>query len=110
MTLQDKKCQACEGFKTALSHADAADFMPQIPGWTLDQSGHSIFRRFEFKGFPKVMMFLNAVAFIAQSEGHHPDVHLGYNYCEITFTTHALNGLSENDFICAAKVNALSCS
>ena len=53
------------------------------------------------------MGFVNAVAWIANQEGHHPDIRLGYNYCHITYTTHALNGLSENDFICAAKINQL---
>ena len=107
MELKQKKCQACEGFSTAMTKAVATEFMPQIPGWELDSAGLKISRRFDFKGFSKVMMFLNAVAWVVQAEGHHPDVSFGYNFVEITFTTHALKGLSENDFICAAKIDAL---
>ncbi len=105
--LEDQKCQACEGLTLSLTTLEAQTLMPQIPGWTLNASGTEISRRFEFKNFYKVMMWVNAVAFMAQSEGHHPDILLGYNYCEVKFTTHALKGLSHNDFICAAKVNAL---
>jgi 4a-hydroxytetrahydrobiopterin dehydratase len=67
----------------------------------------SIRRRFEFKGFYKTMGFVNAMAWVANAENHHPDFSTGYNYCDVTFTTHAIDGLSENDFICAAKINAL---
>ncbi len=107
MDFQSKQCQSCEGMTEAMAKEVAAEFMAQIPGWQLADDGKSIARCFEFKGFSKVMMFLNAMAWIVQAEGHHPDVSFGYNYCEITFTTHALQGLSENDFICAAKINAL---
>lgn len=105
--LKNKKCQTCEGLEGLISEAAARDFMASIPQWTLSEDARSIHRRFEFKGFTKVMMFLNAMAWIVQNEGHHPDVSFSYNSCDITFTTHALQGLSENDFICAAKIDAL---
>ena len=69
--------------------------------------GTTLTRRFEFKGFYKCMSFINAVAWIANIENHHPDFSAGYNYCVVNFTTHAIDGLSEYDFICAAKINEL---
>ncbi len=107
MRLSEQKCAACEGFAVAFHQDYATKMMEQIPGWTLAPDAKSISRRFEFKGFNKVMMFLNAMAWIVQEEGHHPDVCYGYNYVTVSFTTHSLQGLSENDFICAAKVGLL---
>lgn len=105
--LSDKHCKACEGGVNPLNEAEAKELLTQTPEWQLATDHKSIIRRLEFKGFNKTMSFINAVAWIANTEQHHPDVKLGYNYCEITFTTHAINGLSENDFICASKVDAL---
>jgi 4a-hydroxytetrahydrobiopterin dehydratase len=81
--------------------------LQEIPGWDLGADKKSIVRKFSFKGFYPTMSFVNAVAYLAQQEGHHPDLFVGYNYCTINFTTHAIDGLSENDFICAAKINQL---
>ncbi len=105
--LNQKKCQACEGFSEALDLDTATRFLKETPEWQLSKDHKAIERHFEFKGFNKVMGFVNAAAWIANQEGHHPDIKLGYNYCHITYTTHALNGLSENDFICAAKIDQL---
>ena len=105
--LTAKKCQPCEGGTEPLDRDQALKLAEQVPGWDLSGDGKSIRRRFEFKGFYKTMAFVNAMAWIANREMHHPDFSAGYNYCDITFTTHAIDGLSENDFICAAKVNDL---
>jgi len=105
--LTTKTCQPCEGGTQPLDRDQARKLTEQVPGWELSQDGNSIRRRFEFKGFYKTMAFVNALAWIANREMHHPDFTVGYNYCDITFTTHAIDGLSENDFICAAKVNDL---
>ncbi len=105
--LTDRKCVPCEGGVPTLTRAEAEAMLPQVPGWELAADAKSIHRRFEFKGFYKTMSFVNAMAWIANAENHHPDFTTGYNYCEVTFTTHAIDGLSDNDFICAAKVNAL---
>ncbi len=87
---------------------DAAEaLLADLPGWRLSEDGRMISRRFEFKGFYRTMAFINAMAWIVNGENHHPDFSAGYNYCEVGFTTHAIDGLSENDFICAAKVSAL---
>ena len=106
-SLTDKKCVPCEGGVPKMTREEAGAALPQVPGWQLSEDALSITRRFEFKGFYKCMAFINAMAWIANSENHHPDFAAGYNYCEVTFTTHAIDGLSENDFICAAKLNAL---
>ena len=105
--LTDRHCAPCEGGIPTLTREEAEGMLTEIPGWELSTDTRSIHRRFEFKGFYKCMSFINAMAWIANAENHHPDFSAGYNYCEVTFTTHAIDGLSENDFICAAKVNAL---
>jgi 4a-hydroxytetrahydrobiopterin dehydratase len=105
--LTDKKCVPCEGGVPKMGREKAAAMMRQVPGWELAEDANSIRRRYEFKGFYKCMAFINAMAWVANQENHHPDFSAGYNYCEVTFTTHAIDGLSENDFICAAKINAL---
>ncbi len=83
------------------------DYLQQIKNWQLIHDTTAIWQRIEFKNFKQTMFFVNALAYICEQECHHPDFRIGYNYCEITFTTHELNGLSENDFICAAKINQL---
>jgi 4a-hydroxytetrahydrobiopterin dehydratase len=75
--------------------------------WRLADDGGALKRSFGFDDFYRTMAFVNAVAWIANAEDHHPDLEVGYNYCRITFSTHSIGGLSENDFICAAKVDAL---
>ncbi len=105
--LSEKKCVPCEGGTQPLSTLVAEKLLEQVAGWEMADDGKSIQRRFEFKGFYKTMAFINAMAWIANQEMHHPDFSAGYNFCAVTFTTHAIDGLSENDFICAAKVNEL---
>lgn len=101
------RCVACEGGVPPLTRDEINTYLPQVKDWVVSDDGKSISRRFSFKGFYKTMAFVNAVAWIANVENHHPDMEVGYNYCNIKFTTHAIDGLSKNDFICAAKVNAL---
>lgn len=105
--LTQKHCKPCEGGIDKLTPDQAKNLLDTLDNWSLNANATAITKRFEFKGFNKVMSFVNAVAWIVNNEMHHPDICLGYNYCEITFTTHAINGLSENDFICAAKIEQL---
>jgi 4a-hydroxytetrahydrobiopterin dehydratase len=105
--LTDRHCVPCEGGVPTLTRDEAEKLLTDVPGWELADDTRSIKRRFEFKGFYKCMSFINAMAWVANSENHHPDFCAGYNYCEVTFMTHAIDGLSDNDFICAAKLNAL---
>jgi 4a-hydroxytetrahydrobiopterin dehydratase len=76
-------------------------------GWQLSADATHIQREFRFKDFFRTMSFVNAVAHVSNIEDHHPDLEVGYGYCRVRFMTHAIRGLSENDFICAAKVDAL---
>ena len=105
--LSEKKCMVCEGGVAPLDEDQCQRMLQEIPGWDLSADKKSLVRKFLFKSFYPTMSFVNAVAYLAQQEGHHPDLLVGYNYCTINFTTHAINGLSENDFICAAKINQL---
>lgn len=106
-SLTTKHCEACEGGVPALSDAEKQKYLAELHEWLLSNDGKMISRKFSFKGFAKTMAFVNAVAWIATKESHHPDVKFGFNYCDVTYTTHAIDGLSINDFICAAKVDAL---
>lgn len=105
--LKERHCKPCEGGVDPMARDQAEALIGQVSGWRLADDAKSISRRFEFKGFYKTVAFINALAWVANREDHHPDFYAGYNYCEVKFTTHAVDGLSENDFICAAKVNAL---
>jgi 4a-hydroxytetrahydrobiopterin dehydratase len=105
--LQTIRCVGCEGGIPALTRDEINEYLPQVKDWQVSQDGKSINKRYTFKGFYKTMAFVNAVAWIANQENHHPDMEVGYNYCSIKYTTHAIDGLSKNDFICAAKVDAL---
>ncbi len=106
--LVNQKCKPCEGGVEPLTDQQAGDFLSRIhSAWSMSEDGHEIRRDFEFKGFYRTMAFVNAVAWIANAEGHHPDMEVGYRHCLVRYTTHAIGGLSDNDFICAAKIDAL---
>lgn len=105
--LSSKHCVPCEGGVDRIDRATAEKMLAGVPGWTLSDDGKMINRRFSFKGFLSTMSFINAMAWLVNKENHHPDFAAGYNYCDVGFTTHAIDGLSENDFICAARINAL---
>jgi 4a-hydroxytetrahydrobiopterin dehydratase len=105
--LSNKHCAPCEGGVDSIDRATAEKMLADVPGWILSEDGRMIRRRFAFKGFLSTMSFINAMAWLVNRENHHPDFAAGYNYCEVGFTTHAIDGLSENDFICAARINAL---
>lgn len=106
--LSSKHCESCEGIGKPLTLEQIQSLMPQLSkAWEVTNDHQSIQRAFSFKNFYETMAFANALAWIANLENHHPDLKLGYNYCHVLFTTHALGGLSMNDFICAAKVDAL---
>ncbi|MGC9603025.1 MAG: 4a-hydroxytetrahydrobiopterin dehydratase [Minisyncoccia bacterium] len=107
MDLKTKKCVACEGAETPLTRPEAEILLKQTPGWAISEDGKKISRDFEFKDFKESMAFINKVAAIAESEGHHPDIHVFYSKVRLELWTHAINGLFENDFIVAAKVNEL---
>jgi len=103
----NQKCVPCEGGIAPLSKADAEETMKHIPGFVLTEDGKHIARTFEFKDFVEAMVFVNKVADVAEKEGHHPDISIHWNKVTIDLWTHAIGGLSTNDFIVAAKVNQL---
>jgi len=106
--LIEKRCKPCEGGVAPLTRAQAEGMMKQLsPEWRLSDDVHRIRREFKFKDFYRTMSFVNAVAHLANIEDHHPDLEVGYGVCRIEFSTHAVRGLSENDFICAAKIDVI---
>jgi 4a-hydroxytetrahydrobiopterin dehydratase len=106
--LTERHCQPCDGGIAPLSLAEAQALRAKLHAdWSLDTEGKSIARHWKFRNFYHTMSFVNAVAHLANAEDHHPDLEVGYGYCRVKFATHSINGLSENDFICAAKVDQL---
>ena len=105
--LLSKKCVPCEGGVAKLDEQSVGVLMAQVPGWALSPGGDAINRTFTFSNYWQTMAFVNAVAWVAHTEDHHPDMSVHWGKCVVTFNTHAVGGLSDNDFICAAKVSAL---
>lgn len=106
--LAQKRCYPCEGGIKPLDQAAAGALLKQLGSqWTLSADGKQIIGQFEFKNYYRTTAFVNAVAWIAHNEDHHPDIAFGYKSATVTYWTHAIDGLSENDFICAAKVDEL---
>jgi 4a-hydroxytetrahydrobiopterin dehydratase len=106
--LTQKKCVPCEGGVAPLSREQAQAMMKQLGReWTLADDAKSIRSEWKFRNFYHTMSFVNAVAHVANAEDHHPDLEVGWGYCRVKYNTHAIGGLSENDFICAAKIDAL---
>lgn len=103
-----RKCKPCEGGVAPLNAAEATALMQQLSGsWTLDTDAKSIERSFEFSVYSRTIAFANAVAWLATNEGHHPELTVNYGSCKVRYFTTAINGLSENDFICAAKIDRM---
>lgn len=105
--LTAQRCKPCEGGVDPLTPDEARTLLTQVEDWTLSEDSGAIARAFQFSNFDETMAFVNAVAWISRREDHHPDLQVGYRQCVVNYHTHAIAGLSENDFICAAKVNAL---
>jgi len=106
--LTQRRCQPCDGKTAALTAARAQAMLQQHNlQWQLIEDGKAIKREFKFKDFYRTMSFVNALAHIANIEDHHPDLEIGYNYCRVRYSTHAVNGLSDNDFICAAMIDQI---
>jgi 4a-hydroxytetrahydrobiopterin dehydratase len=103
--LADRHCEPCEGGTPPLSEKEITRLLSGLEGWEFQ--GGRIGKTFHFKNYYRTMAFVNATAWISHRENHHPDLEVGYNTCRVTYHTHAIEGLSENDFICAARVDAL---
>jgi len=106
--LASKRCKPCEGGVAPLTRAEAQQQLHALGGhWQLSADATVISKAYDFKDFYRTMSFVNALAHIANLEDHHPDLEVGYNYCRVRYSTHSVKGLSENDFICAAKIELL---
>ena len=103
--IADKRCQPCEGGVPPLNEASSLALLSELPGWTVKEK--KLEKSFAFKNYYETMAFVNALAWISHREDHHPDLSVGYNKCHVSYWTHAIGGLSENDFICAAKIERL---
>jgi len=103
--LTRKNCQPCTAGTPALTEKEARALLQQLDSWTLNDK--SIIKTFAFKNYYQAIAFVNAVAWMTHREDHHPDMLVSYNQCRVEYSTHAVGGLSENDFICAVKVDAL---
>lgn len=106
--LSQKHCVPCEGGIPAMSGVEAKKHMNKLhPDWQLIKEDRAIAREFQFINFYDTMAFVNAVSWIAHRENHHPDLEISYQQCVVRYSTHAINGLSQNDFICAARIDTL---
>lgn len=106
--LTAKKCVPCEGGVPKLTPEQIAQYLTATPAWGLVEGADVIRRKWKFKDFAQAMAFLNRVGELAEAENHHPDLHLtGYRHAAVEIATHAIGGLSENDFILAAKIDQL---
>ncbi len=106
-TLDQKQCTPCRGGVPPLDEAAARSYLADRPDWQLAAEAKRIERTFRFKNFAQALAFVNAVGVIAEAEKHHPDIHFGWGYVTISLQTHKIGGLHENDFILAAKIDAL---
>lgn len=106
-SLASQHCRPRKGAELALGRPECEQRLTLLPGWALSEDATRISKDFRFRDFHRTMAFVNAVAWIAHVEDHHPDMEIGYGYCLVRFNTHDVGGLSENDFICAAKLEAL---
>ena len=107
-SLAERHCISLSKGSPPLSAAAARDLLAQLqPDWVLDAGSDAIHRDFRFRDHYATIAFVNAVAWISHREDHHPDLEVGYNRCRVRYSTHSVGGLSENDFICAARVDTL---
>jgi 4a-hydroxytetrahydrobiopterin dehydratase len=105
--LAQKKCVPCEKGQTPMGKEQAKEMLKQLPGWTVSGDARWLSKEFKFPDFKTGMNFANKIAEVAESEGHHPDLQIFWGRVVAELTTHAIDGLSENDFILAAKIDAL---
>jgi 4a-hydroxytetrahydrobiopterin dehydratase len=105
----NQSCKACEGGVLPLSLEQNQGYLKELDGWELDSLKKSIVKTYKFKNYYEVIGFVNVISWISHRENHHPELTINYQTCKISYTTHAIDGLSLNDFICAKKVSNLIC-
>ena len=107
MDLAQKKCVACEGDAVPMTTMEAETMLTHGKDWSLAPDAKKIAKQFKFKNFKAAMEFANKISDIAEAEGHHPDLSIGWGRVGVELSTHAIGGLSENDFILAAKIDKI---
>ncbi len=107
MELASGTCESCRGNVSPISRENAEALLREVPGWDLEEGATKIRRTFRFRNFADAMECARKIGDLAEREGHHPDITVGWGYCSIVFQTHKIRALHRNDFIMAAKVNAL---
>jgi 4a-hydroxytetrahydrobiopterin dehydratase len=107
LPLAAQHCQPRKGKEHALDEAAVGALLPMVPGWKLSEQHDALVKDYRFENFHHTLEFINAVGFMANHEDHHPDIEAGYGHCKLRWSTHDVGGLSLNDFICAARVDAL---
>jgi 4a-hydroxytetrahydrobiopterin dehydratase len=107
-SLAARSCRPLAGAEHALGPGEVQALQSALPGWSVSDDARVLSRDFSFKDYHRTMAFVNAVAWIAHQQDHHPDLDVGYGHCRVRYTTHDVGGLSINDFICAARVDALA--
>jgi len=108
MELKNQKCQACSGNTPKFDEKQISDNLSKLNSWTVNDEQKMIYKKFNFKTFKQALNFTNKVGEIADLEGHHPDISLGWGYSLVMLHTHAIQGLSINDFIIAAKIDEIT--
>lgn len=106
-SLSQLKCKPCSGNTSKLSLDEIQKKLSEVNEWKLNDNKEMIFKKFKYKNFKKALHYTNLVGELAEEEGHHPDISLGWGYCLIMIHTHAINGLSINDFILASKIDQI---
>ena len=103
--LTTRYCTPCEGGIPPLAQPEIERLLQALNGWEF--AGNALVKTFMFKNYYETMTFVNATAWVSHCEDHHPDLEVGYKQCRVRYSTHAIGGVSENDFICAARIDAL---
>ena len=105
--LSKEKCEPCSGNTPILSFEEISKFLSELNEWSVNDNQEMIFKKFKFSNFNKALNFTNKIGDLADKEGHHPDISIGWGYCLVMVHTHAIKGLSVNDFILASKIDQL---
>jgi len=105
--LVERKCRELPAGTTALDAGQVKLLLAEVPGWAVEPDGKRIAKTYEFSNFHETMEFVNALAWVVHRQDHHPDLEVSYKRCRVVYWTHTVGGLSENDFVCAARIEAL---
>ena len=107
INLSKEKCEPCSGNTPKLNFEEISKYLSELNGWSVNDNQEMIFKKFKFNNFIKSLDFCNLIGELAEKEGHHPDISIGWGYCLVMVHTHAIKGLSINDFILASKIDQL---